>query len=78
MFELIDTGGGSEDWRKAARSLVAAYLNASWGVAYAFTTSELEDMWAKAVDTGNFLQLHNILDAANNAPGGCPISAGGY
>jgi hypothetical protein len=32
MFELVDTGGGPEAWRKAARSLVAGYLNASWGI----------------------------------------------
>jgi len=85
MFELVDTGGGSESWRKAARSLVAAYLNASWGLAYAYTTTELRDMWDEAVgDDAALLALHTALDAANNAYfrdfGGprCPISAGGF
>jgi hypothetical protein len=78
MFELVDTGGGSEDWRKLARDIVAAYLNASWGVAYAYTPDELKEIWTKASNEGTFLYWHNKIDAANNAPGGCPISAGGY
>jgi hypothetical protein len=78
MFELIDTGGTSDNWRKAARSLVAAYLNASWGVAYAYSTAELQDMWDAADTDAKLLALHTMLDKANNAPGGCPISAGGY
>ncbi len=85
MFELVDTGGGSEAWRKAARSLVAAYLNAAWGMAYAYTTAELTAMWSAAVgDDAALLALHTELDAANNAYGRdfggprCPISAGGF
>jgi hypothetical protein len=86
MFELVNTGGGSENWRKAARSLVAAYLNASWGMNYPYTTTELESMWLAAVgDDAALLDLHTELDAANNAYGRseefgprCPISAGGY
>jgi hypothetical protein len=84
MFDLVGTGGGSLNWQKAARSLVAAYLNASWGMAYAYTVDELVDMWDTAVanpddpDVG-FLALHTALDAANNyyySPyGSCPISA---
>lgn len=87
MFELVDTGGGPENWRKAARSLVAAYLNTSWGMAYPYSTDELIAMWATAVadpdhaDTG-FLALHTDLDLANNhfniEEGSCPIEAGGY
>jgi hypothetical protein len=83
MFELVDTGGGSDNWRKAARSLVAAYLNASWGMNYAYTTDELMAMWAAAAgDDAALLALHTLLDAANNhfdnPEGECPISASGW
>jgi hypothetical protein len=84
MMSLVGTGGGPDDFQKAARSLVAAYLNASWGMGYAYFTTELQDMWATAVDSGEFLTLHTELDAANNAyyrtEGGphCPISASGW
>jgi hypothetical protein len=84
MMSLVGTGGGPDDFQKAARSLVAAYLNASWGMGYAYSTTELQDMWATAVDSGEFLTLHTELDAANNAyyrtEGGphCPISASGW
>ncbi len=66
----------NDDFHKAARSLTAAYLNASWGMAYAFSTAELVAMWADALAGGTLLDLHYELDAANNAPiGGCPIQA---
>ena len=76
MFALVDTGGGSEDWRKLARDVVAAYLNASWGMAYAYTPDEVADIWTTASNDGTFLEWHTIVDGANNAIGGCPISAG--
>jgi hypothetical protein len=77
---LVNTGGGSLDEQKAARSLVAAYLNASWGMAFAYTVDELLGMWSDAVNgTITFLDLHTQLDAANNyynnPDGSCPISA---
>jgi len=79
MMTLIDHGGGPDDFRKAARDLVAAYLNASWGMRYPYTTDQLADMWAETVASGNFLSLHVQLDAANNSyqngAGNCPISA---
>jgi hypothetical protein len=83
MMSLVDTGGGSDDFQKAARSLVAAYLNASWGMAYAYDITELHDMWNAAVadptdPVVGFLALHTLLDGANNAIGGCPISASGW
>jgi hypothetical protein len=69
----------NDDFHKAARSLTAAYLNASWGMAYTYSTGELQTMWADALANGTLLDLHNDLDTANNAPiGGCPISASGY
>jgi hypothetical protein len=76
--------GENDDFHKAARSLVAAYLNASWGMNYPYDTSELMAMWADALANGKLLELHNKLDLANNAyyrnGGGdyCPISASGY
>lgn len=84
MMSLVGTGGGSDDFQKAGRSLVAAYLNASWGMTYPYTTAQLAQMWSNAVASGDFLALHNLLDAANNAYGRtdggphCPISASGY
>ena len=68
----------NDDFHKAARSLVAAYLNASWGMAYAYSTDELKTMWNEAYAGGTLLDLHTKLDKANNAIGGCPISASGY
>jgi hypothetical protein len=69
----------NDDFHKAARSLTAAYLNASWGMAYAYTTAELEAMWADALANGTLLDLHHDLDDANNffnnPLGSCPISA---
>jgi len=88
MFDLVGTGGGPDDFQKAGRSLVAAYLNSSWGMNYPYTTAQLSQMWADAVASGDFLSLHNLLDAANNSQVDtdgdgytehlCPISAGGF
>ncbi len=80
MLGLVDRGGGSDDFQKAARDLVAAYLNAAWGMNYPYSTEQLAVMWADAVATGEFLSLHAELDAANNAyhdggQGRCPINA---
>jgi hypothetical protein len=75
MFELVDKGGGKDPERKAARDLVAAYLNASHpGVDYPFDTTQLEEMWNAAVEANTdaaFMDLHNTLDDANKA--GCPL-----
>jgi hypothetical protein len=74
----------NDDFHKAARSLTAAYLNASWGIGYAYTQAELMAMWADAYANNTLLALHTELDAANNAyyreqpPPYCPISASGY
>ena len=75
----------NDDFHKAARSLTAAYLNASWGMGYAYTTTELKAMWTEAYTNGTLLALHTELDAANNAyyrsteyGPYCPISASGY
>jgi hypothetical protein len=69
----------NDDFHKAARSLTAAYLNASWGMAYPYTTGELVTKWNGGSPADGLLTLHIELDAANNAPiGGCPISASGF
>jgi hypothetical protein len=88
MMTLVGNGGGPDDFQKAARDLVAAYLNASWGMNYPYTLTQLKDMWATAVSTGDFMSLHLTLDAANNSAADtngdgilehqCPISASGY
>lgn len=71
----------NDDFHKAARSITAAYLNASWGIGYPYTTGELLGMWTDAYSGGTLLALHTELDAANNAyyreepPAHCPISA---
>ena len=71
----------NDDFHKAARSLVAGYLNASWGIGYPYTTGELEAMWTAAYNGGTLLALHTELDDANNAydrpepPAHFPISA---
>jgi len=73
MYDLVSRGGGRDDARKAARSLVAAYLNASHGdVDYPLTTAELEALWNDAV-AGNtaFIDLHTNLDTLNNL--GCEL-----
>jgi hypothetical protein len=77
----IDANGGTAA-QKAARMLVAAYLNAAFGLNYQYTTTQLKTMWTNAVANGNFSTLHTQLDTANNA--GCTIPAlgslgsGGY
>jgi len=71
----------SDSFDKAARSLVAAYLNASWGVNYAYSIDELLAMWSDSLSNGDYAGLHSDLDAANNGywqfngGDGCPISA---
>lgn len=88
MMSLVGSGGGPDDFQKAARDLVAAYLNASWGMNYPYTKAQLKTMWADAVASGDFMSLHVLLDAANNSGADtngdgilehqCPISAGSY
>jgi hypothetical protein len=88
MMSVIGTGGGSDDFQKAARSLTAAYLNASWGMNFPYTPAELVAMWSDAVASGDFLALHVLLDAANSSGADtdgdgslehqCPISASGF
>ncbi|MGD9092288.1 MAG: hypothetical protein PVF74_05545, partial [Anaerolineales bacterium] len=74
MMDLVITGGGSEDWQKAARNVVAAYLNASWGMGFPYSQQEIKDMWSAAIASDDFIGLHNLLSSANSPPSGfCPI-----
>jgi len=74
MADIVCTGGGPNPVRKAARDLIAAYLNSSFGLAYPFTPAQLSAAWAAAVADGSpaaFMALHIQWDAANNL--GCNI-----
>jgi hypothetical protein len=75
MYDLVSTGGAAHDWQKAARNVVAAYLNASWGMAFPYTTDEVSQLWTDAVNGDRvFLEVHNLLGAANSPMDGfCPI-----
>ncbi len=74
MYDLVSTGGGPTAARKAARSLVAAYLNTAIGLNTGYTLVQLEQKWAAAVGSDAALNaLHTELDAANNL-GKCGLS----
>ena len=69
LIDIVGTGGGNDPARRAARSLVAAYLNAlADGVTYDYTTAELEALWTAATGGGPaaFNALHADLDEKNN------------
>ena len=74
MMSLLDGSEHVEDYEKAAGALVAAYLNASWGMAYPYSKEELAAKWDTAVKTGNFFDLRTELERANNGVAGCPIT----
>lgn len=72
MFNFVRGGGGPNDWRKAARNVVAGYLNASYGMNYPYSPAEVKQMWADAVSGSiSFMDVHEILGQANTY--GCPI-----
>ena len=75
MLQIVGSGGGSSWPRKAARDLVAAYLNASFGMGYPATTTEILDDWADAValGTSGFRAFHDKYAALNEL--GCTIGA---
>jgi hypothetical protein len=72
MFDLVSTGGGPTLVRRTARMLVAAYLNASAGLNFGFTTEQLKTMWIAFVNGGETDDsLFNALEEANNRE--CPL-----
>jgi hypothetical protein len=78
MFDLISSGGGA-DWAvKAARDMVAAYLNESaFPDAYpALSLDVLKQMWYDAVAGGDagLQAFHNTVSGWNSPdPGYCPL-----
>jgi hypothetical protein len=78
MLDLVGTGG-TDDWaRKAARDMVAAYLNESAFPAdfAAESLSQLRTMWYDAVSGGDagLQAFHTTVSMWNNPPGGyCPL-----
>ena len=75
MMDLVGSGGGKVNAQKAARSLVAAYLNTAAGLNTGYTLPVLAARWTAAVAGGDaaLLALHTELDAANNA-GTCGLT----
>jgi hypothetical protein len=71
MLDLVGTGGGSSPPRKAARDVVAAYLNASFGLDYPYTPAQISALWTDAVAHNTFSALHDLLAPLNQV--GCPI-----
>jgi hypothetical protein len=71
MLDYISDASINADGKafdKAARSLIAAYLNASWGMNYAYSTTQLRVKWIAALETSEqLLDLFSELDAANRA-----------
>ena len=75
MLDLVGTGGGSAAADKAARVVVAEYLNAAFGLQTPYTTTQVAQMWTNAVAAGTdaaFTDVFNKLTAATTL--GCPIS----
>ena len=75
MIEIVGTGGTNSWARKAARDLIAAYLNASFGLDYPYDTATILADWNTAVagGTAGFETFHAKYSAANEL--GCPIGA---
>ena len=73
MLELVGTGGGDVWAQKTARDVVAAYLNASFGLDYGLTPQQIKDKWAAAVAGGDTAleALHNELGPLNEQ--GCSL-----
>jgi hypothetical protein len=72
MYQLVSSGGGSTLVQKTARMLVAAYLNASFGLNFGYTPAQLITAWNAFVAGGMTSDtLFNDLTAANNRD--CPL-----
>jgi hypothetical protein len=71
MLDLVGQGGGSSPPRKAARDVVAAYLNASFGLDYPYSPAQISALWTNAVANNTFDALHNLLAPLNQI--NCPI-----
>jgi hypothetical protein len=79
MYDLVSSGGGSDPVQKAARDLVAAYLNESAfpGTFPADSLLALETDWNAAV-TAALSDDYSLLDAFHVEKGGWNNPEGGY
>jgi MYXO-CTERM domain-containing protein len=74
MLEIVGSGGTNNWLRKGARDLIAAYLNASFGLNYPYDTATILADWAALSGSVSGLQtFHAKYSAANEL--GCPIGA---
>ncbi len=76
MIEIVGTGGGEMPERKAARNVIAAYLNTAWSMRYDFglydEPGEIAALWTSAVSGGiSYMDVHLLLGGYNNQE--CPI-----
>ena len=74
MLQIVGSGGTSTWARKAARDLIAAYLNSSFGsINFPVSTTQILLDWAEAVDDGTagFRAFHDKYAPLNEA--GCTI-----
>ncbi len=76
MLDIVGSGGTNNWPRKAARDLIAAYLNSSYGLAYPYSTTEIVNDWNSVAsgDTAGYKWFHARYGAANEL--GCPIGGG--
>ena len=68
MLQIVGSGGTNLWPRKAARDLIAAYLNRSFGMAYPYSISTILSDWSTAIANGTsgYMTFHLKYDAANN------------
>ncbi len=73
MLDMVGSGGTSDPARKAGRDVVAGYLNASFGINYPESASQLAAQWTAAVAGGDVAlsALHDLLAPFNQL--GCNI-----
>ena len=72
MSDLLCNGAGPAPAEKAARAVIAAYLNASYGLAFPNTAAQVAAKWAAAVGSNSALNALAVeLNAANQV--NCPI-----
>jgi hypothetical protein len=73
MEEIITQGGTDDPHNKAGRTVIAAYLNASFGMNYGYTPTQVMNAWKAAVAGGDdaLLDFHLQFGGANEQ--GCFI-----
>jgi hypothetical protein len=73
MEEIITQGGTDDVHNKAGRTVIGAYLNASFGMNYGYTPTQVMNAWKAAVAGGDdaLLDFHLLFGGANEQ--GCFI-----